>query len=405
MAQVAAVLAAAGAGVRFRKELASAPADDSRRLLPKTFLPLTGRPIWAHGAQALQACAVVDAIAVVTPADWIDEVRATCDRLALHKVCAVVAGGERRQDSVHNALLALGDDPPGVVAVHDGARPLASVGLISRCIDSALERGSGVAAVPVTDTLKRADADGRVEDTLDRRLVWAMQTPQAFGYAALLAAHEAALRDGAEVTDDAALIERMGAEVWLVRGETTNLKITTPADLELAARLLAGAGGGAMRVGHGFDAHRLASGRPCVLGGVTIPHDRGPLGHSDGDVLTHAIMDAALGALALGDIGRHFPDTDSTYAGARSVELAAHVANLLRERGYRIANLDATLVAQSPKIAPYVPAMREALAAAFDCPLDSVSVKGTTTEGLGFTGSGEGIAAHAVLALEPVSAG
>jgi len=406
MPQAAAILAAAGAGVRFREEPASTPAAASAPTVPKTFLPLAGRPLWSHGAQTLHDCEAVSAIVVVTPSEWVDEVRVTCRGLGLTKVGQVVAGGRRRQDSVGNALRALSAVPPELVAVHDGARPLASADLLARCIASAGERGSGVAALPVTDTLKRADEEGRVQATLDRRMLWAMQTPQVFPFADLLAAHEAAARDGADVTDDAALMERAGRSVWLVRGEATNLKITTPADLQLAERLLAaGPRGLPMRVGHGFDAHRLAPGRPCVLGGVTIPHDRGPLGHSDGDVLTHAVMDAALGALALGDIGRHFPDTDPAYRGARSVELAARVAQLLRDQGYRVANLDATLVAQAPKIAPHVPAMRAALARAFGCSLEAVSVKGTTTEGLGFTGTGEGIAAHAVVALVPLPPG
>jgi 2-C-methyl-D-erythritol 4-phosphate cytidylyltransferase/2-C-methyl-D-erythritol 2,4-cyclodiphosphate synthase len=404
MAHVAAILAAAGAGVRFRE--AEAPAPAAHAVPPKTFLPLAGHPLWTHGLRALSACDLIRDIILVTPAEWVAQARCACDASGLSKVKAVVAGGARRQDSVHSALQALADDPPDVVAVHDGARPLASTELIGRCVESAREKGSGVAALPVTDTLKRATPEGRVEGTVDRSTLWAMQTPQVFRYAALLEGHEAALRDGVDVTDDAALIQRMGGEVWLVRGEEANLKITTPADLRLAESLLAARSGGAMvRVGHGFDAHRLEPGRPCVLGGVTIPHDRGPLGHSDGDVLTHAIMDAVLGALALGDIGRHFPDTDPAYRGARSVELASRVAELAHAQGHAVSGIDATLVAQAPRVAPHVPAMRQALAEAFGCSLDAVSVKATTTEGMGFTGTGEGIAAHAVAVLQPVAVG
>jgi hypothetical protein len=192
-----------------------------------------------------------------------------------------------------------------------------------------------VAALPVTDTLKRADAEGRVLETLDRASIWAMQTPQVFRYSTLLAAHEAAA-EGAEATDDAALVEQLGEPIHLVPGEETNLKVTTPADLAIVEALLARREG-AVRVGHGFDAHRLAPGRPCVLGGVTVPHPSGPAGHSDADVATHAIMDAVLGALALGDLGRHFPDSDPVYAGISSLELARRVAALAAERGYRAA--------------------------------------------------------------------
>jgi 2-C-methyl-D-erythritol 4-phosphate cytidylyltransferase/2-C-methyl-D-erythritol 2,4-cyclodiphosphate synthase len=405
MARVAAVLAAAGAGARFRQAAASAP-EAAPLAAPKTLLPLAGRPLWIYGAEALSACEAIQRVAIVAPADHVEGVRQECDERGLAKVHAVVAGGERRQDSVQNALRVFAGDPPEYVAVHDGARPLASADLIRRCVESAVERGSGVAALPVTDTLKRASRNGLVEGTLDRSTLWAMQTPQVFRYGTLLAGHVAALRDGADVTDDAALIERMGEQVWLVRGEETNIKVTTPADLRLVASILAARSGGAtMRVGHGFDAHRLEPGRPCILGGVEVPHDRGPLGHSDGDVLTHALMDAVLGALALGDIGRHFPDADPAYGGARSVELAARVAELARAKGYQITNLDATVIAQAPKIAPHVPAMRRTLAEAFACAPEAVSVKGTTTEGMGFTGTGEGIAAHAVAVLQPALPG
>jgi len=401
-AHVAAILAAAGAGVRFRQT--GMPAPVAEGMTPKTFVPLAGRPLWSHGVCALSACDLIRDAVLVTPAEWVTEARRVCDELGLTKVKAVVAGGTRRQDSVHNALRALADDPPHLVAVHDGARPLASTDLIRRCIECALEKGSGVAALPVTDTLKRATPEGRVEGTVDRSTLWAMQTPQVFGYTALLEGHEAALHDGVDVTDDAALVERMGEVVWLVRGEETNLKITRPADLELAERILvARLGGDTVRVGHGFDAHRLEPGRPCVLGGVTVPHDRGPLGHSDGDVLTHAIMDAVLGALVLGDIGCHFPSTDPAYEGVRSVGLASQVAALARGQGYVVSGIDATLIAQAPKIASHVPAMRQALAEAFGCGIEAVSVKGTTTEGMGFTGTGEGIAAHAVVVLRPLA--
>jgi 2-C-methyl-D-erythritol 2,4-cyclodiphosphate synthase len=229
-----------------------------------------------------------------------------------------------------------------------------------------------------------------------------MQTPQVFPFAQLLAGHEAALREGAEVTDDAALIERLGEPVWLVPGEATNVKVTTPADLRLVEQVLTEReGGGTVRVGHGFDAHRLVAGRRCILGGVEIPHPTGPAGYSDGDVLTHALMDAVLGALALGDIGRHFPDTDPAYAAANSLDLAVRVTELAAAHGYRVTGLDATVVAQAPRIAPHAEAMRQALALAFGCPPEAVSVKGTTTEGMGFTGTGEGIAAHAVAVLVP----
>jgi len=231
-----------------------------------------------------------------------------------------------------------------------------------------------------------------------------MQTPQVFRYATLLKAHEAAESQGYEATDDAAVVERIGETVWLVRGEETNLKVTTPADLDLAASILGRREGMTdVRVGHGFDVHRFDPTRPCILGGVVVPHEAGLAGHSDADVVTHAIMDAALGALALGDIGQHFPDTDPAYTDASSLELAQHVARLVAERGYRITTVDATVIAEAPKIAPHAGEMRRRLAEALGCEPGRVSVKGTTTEGLGFTGRREGIAALAVVVVRQVA--
>ena len=397
--RTAAVVAAAGAGTRFRE--AASGAAEATALPPKAFVSLAGRPLWVHAAAALAACDEISDIAVVVPPTHVDLAREIAG--GLPKVTAVVAGGSRRQDSVLNALRALAAAPPEFVAVHDGARPLATPDLIRRCVRSAWDRGSGVAALPVTDTLKRADAEGRVQATLDRSSLWAMQTPQVFRYRRLLTAHEAADADGHEVTDDAALMERLGESVWLVRGEETNLKVTRPADLAVAADILRRREGASdMRVGQGFDVHRFDPERPCVLGGVRVPHEAGLAGHSDADVLTHAIMDAVLGALSLGDIGRHFPDTDPAYAGASSLELAGRVVRLAAEQGYRVVNIDATVIAEAPKIAPHAAEMQERLADAFGCPADCVSVKGTTTEGLGFTGRREGIAAQAVVMMRRV---
>lgn len=402
MPRTAAVLAAAGASTRFRQAAGVDPATGDALAAPKTFIPLSGCPLWAHAARSLSECEEIDTIVLVAPPDWVEHAEQTCRALELSAVALVVPGGERRQDSVLNALEALADDPPELVAIHDGARPLVTPDLIRRCVRSAIENGSGVAALPVTDTLKRAGPEGIVEGTVDRSSLWAMQTPQVFHFQTLLAAQRKARQEGLEVTDDAALLEHLGQSVQLVRGEETNLKVTTPADLRLVAQVLAGRLGGAVvKVGHGFDAHRFEAGRPCVLGGVLVPHEAGPAGHSDGDVVTHAVMDAVLGALALRDIGYHFPDDDPEYAGISSLELAERVARMAADQGYRVAGIDATIIAQAPRIAGYVPQMREALAGAFRCEAACVSVKGTTTEGLGYTGRGEGIAAHAVASLRP----
>ncbi len=400
--RTAAVLAAAGAGERFRQAAAAVGGAHGPSATPKAFLPLFGRPLWTYAARSLAACDEIERLVVVAPTDWVADAEGTLPDLRLGKPADVVAGGARRQDSVLNALEKLAEGDPDFAAVHDGARPLATTDLVRRCVRSAIENGSGVAALPVTDTLKRAGPDGVVGGTIDRSSLWAMQTPQVFRFRTLLAAHRRAQDEGVETTDDAALLESIGEPVQLVRGEETNLKVTTPEDLRLVAEILAGrSGGGAVKVGYGFDAHRFQMGRPCVLGGVLVPHEAGPAGHSDGDAITHAIMDAILGALALCDIGHHFPDTEPRYSGISSLDLASRVADMAAEYGYRVASIDATLIAQAPRIAGYVPQMKQALAAALRCEPASVSVKATTTEGMGYTGRGEGIAAHAVAVLRP----
>ena len=236
-----------------------------------------------------------------------------------------------------------------------------------------------------------------VAETPDRSTLYAVQTPQCFDRAAYLAALEELDAEKARlVTDDCSLFELTGRPVQLTQGDYANLKITTREDLPRPQQKE----GELMRIGHGYDVHRLVEGRKLILGGVEIPYEKGLLGHSDADVLAHAIMDAVLGAAALGDIGKHFPDTDPEYAGADSLMLARHVARIVRENGWKVENIDSTILCQKPKLAPYIPAMREKLAEAFGMPLDAVSVKATTEEHLGFTGEGLGIAVHAVALIE-----
>ncbi|MGC9319757.1 MAG: 2-C-methyl-D-erythritol 2,4-cyclodiphosphate synthase, partial [Armatimonadota bacterium] len=289
--------------------------------------------------------------------------------------------------------------------VHDGARPLVDQGTIERSIDVAVRRGAAVAAIPATDTLKRCAPDGRIDSTPPRRELYHAQTPQTFRYDLLLEAHERAAREGLDVTDDAQLVERMGHPVYVSEGHRDNFKITTREDLARAEWLLrrrAGREVSTMRVGIGYDVHGFAEGRPLILGGVRIEHDRGLAGHSDADVLFHAIADALLGAAALGDLGAHFPDTDPQYAGADSGELAARVVAMLADRGFRPANVDATVICQAPKLAPHIAAMRANIASALGMDTSAVSVKATTTERLGFEGRGEGIAAQATVLIAPL---
>ena len=312
---------------------------------------------------------------------------------ACPKPCTVVGGGATRADSVCSGLRAAKGQ---LVAIHDAARPFVSEQVITDALAEAEAMGAAAPAVAVKDTIKIAN-DGAVVQTPDRAALFAVQTPQCFCRNLYWKALEAVQGEKVQlVTDDCSLFELTGRPVQLTQGDYANLKITTREDLPRAEQKE----GNDMRIGHGYDVHRLVEDRKLILGGVEVPYEKGLLGHSDADVLAHAVMDAVLGAAALGDIGKHFPDTDPAYAGADSLQLAQHVARIMREKGWKIVNIDSTLLCQKPKLAPYIPAMRENLAAAFGMPVDAVSVKATTEEHLGFTGEGLGIAAHAVALIE-----
>lgn len=318
---------------------------------------------------------------------------------------AVVAGGAERTDSVKNALALAGGE--GWIAVHDGARPFAGTEVFERTMQAAQQTGAAIAAVPVKNTIKVVDADGFVVKTPQRSSLMAVQTPQIFKAELLQRAYSEENLKGAAVTDDASLVERLGVKVAVALGSYENIKITTPEDLLLAEKICADRGMTMMqslkmpqfRVGSGYDVHRLTQNRKLILCGVEVPYELGLDGHSDADVAVHALMDALLGAAALGDIGKHFPDTDDRFKGADSMKLLEHVLALLKERCWRVNNADVTIIAQKPKLAGYIPAMRDNLAKAMGLEADAVNIKATTTEKLGFTGRGEGIAAEAVVSL------
>ena len=311
------------------------------------------------------------------------------------KPVTLVEGGERRQDSVALALARV-SPAADIVVVHDAARPMVSADLIERTIAAAVEHGAALAALRATDTVKRGTADGVVLETVPRDSIYLAQTPQAFQASIL----RDALSSGMDATDEATLVERAGIPVRLVAGDPRNVKITTAADVSLAERLTAERGVAGIRVGNGYDLHRLVAGRPLILGGVTVPFELGLTGHSDADVVCHAATDAVLGAAALGDIGRHFPDTDPQWKGADSLKLLAHAASLVRAAGWAIGNLDVVVIAERPKLLPFVPQIRENLAAALQCNVEQVSMKGKTNEGVDATGAGQAIAAHAVALIQ-----
>jgi len=306
-----------------------------------------------------------------------------------------VMGGATRQASVRSGLEALSGSKPDIVLIHDAARPFCSSALVSRAIAACATTGAAIPAMEVTDTIKRVDARGRVAGTVDRAELRAVQTPQAFAFPALLDAHRRAARDGREdFTDDAALAEWAGLEVAVFAGESGNVKLTTDEDFARAeARRIASLTD--LRTGTGYDVHAFGDGDHVMLGGVRIAHDRGLSGHSDADVALHALVDAILGALADGDIGKHFPPSDARWRGAPSDQFLKFACERVAKRGGRIAHLDLTIVCEAPRIGPHRDAIRQRIAEIADISVERVAVKATTSEQLGFTGRKEGMAAMA----------
>ena len=385
--KISAVVPAAGAGAR---------AGFSKNKLLTFF---RGEPVLYRTVSALSACESIGEIVIAAAKRDIADISAMFEKFAnVRAVC----GGDTRTQSVLFALRAC--DSPDYVLIHDGARPLVTADVIARTLESAQKFGSGVAAVALKDTVKRVDEDSVVVDTPPRDKLRAVQTPQTFEAGLIRKAH-AAYALGERATDDAALAERMGIAVHLTEGDVENIKLTTPEDMLLARQVILKREGQKeekpmMRIGHGYDVHRLVENRKLILCGVEIPYALGLLGHSDADVALHALMDALLGAAALGDIGRHFPDTDPAYKGADSGKLLDHVVALLEEKGYTVGNVDVTIICQRPKLKDYIEQMRENVARHLKVDIDCVNIKATTTEKLGFEGEGLGISSHAVACIE-----
>jgi 2-C-methyl-D-erythritol 4-phosphate cytidylyltransferase/2-C-methyl-D-erythritol 2,4-cyclodiphosphate synthase len=382
---VTAIVAAAGTGQRLGAGV------------PKQLLELGGRTILERSVEAFVRHPRVQEVIVVLPAALLeDPPRALAD----HRV-RLVKGGDRRQDSVANAFDAVNADTD-VVLIHDAARPFVTEASISQVIDAGAAHGAAILAQPVRDTVKRVarrGGDMHVAETLPRESIFLAQTPQGFRRTVL---HDAVTlgRSGAEATDEAALAEMAGHTVHIVEGPADNVKITTADDLEAARRRTGPAPSPiAARVGTAYDLHRLVPGRPLILGGIAIPSELGAHGHSDADVVCHAATDAVLGAACLGDIGRHFPDTDARWKDANSLELLRQAVALVRQSGFRVVNLDVVVILERPKIARFVDRIRETLAAALQVDARAVSVKGKTNEGVDAVGRGEAIAAHAVVLL------
>ncbi len=388
----AAIIPAGGSGLRMGQPL------------PKQFCNLAGIPILVHTLRAFQQVAAIETIILVAPADYLELAKQLVEDYGLDKVSGVVAGGRLRQDSVRIGL-DLVPDHIELVAVHDGARPLIAPEIITECLEQAEKNGAAMVAVPVKDTIKEVGTGRTVTKTVDRSSLWQAQTPQVARTNLLKEAFALAEKDGFIGTDEASLIEHLGHSVTVVNGSEQNIKITRPEDLKIAEALLMktteDSSGLQLRIGHGYDAHRLVEGRPLILGGVSIPHTYGLQGHSDADVLTHALCDAILGAVGEGDIGRHFPDSDPKLKGISSLTLLERVIGLAHGRGFALRNADITVIAEKPKLASHFPQMLCNLAKACQVNENALNLKATTTEKMGFAGREEGIAAHAVVMMGP----
>jgi 2-C-methyl-D-erythritol 4-phosphate cytidylyltransferase/2-C-methyl-D-erythritol 2,4-cyclodiphosphate synthase len=368
---------------------------------PKQYVDIGGEAVLTRSIAAFLGHGRIQIVQAVIHPDDRELYDAAIAALPSPKLMAPVAGGRNRQQSVLAGLETLRASTPSKVLIHDAARPFISGAVIDRVLDALEDAAAALAALPLSDTLK-AERNGLVTRTVSRDGLWRAQTPQGFRFSAILEAHRAAaLAAPEEFTDDASIAEWHGLDVAIVMGAERNIKLTTMEDFELAELVLAsGRAPLEARTGTGFDVHAFEPGDSAILCGVAIPHDRKLAGHSDADVGLHALTDALLGAIGAGDIGRHFPPSDPQWKGADSSLFLAHTVTLLRGKGARIVNVDVTLICESPKIGPHAPAMRARVAEILGIGVGRVSVKATTTEGLGFTGRREGIAAMASATVE-----
>jgi 2-C-methyl-D-erythritol 2,4-cyclodiphosphate synthase/2-C-methyl-D-erythritol 4-phosphate cytidylyltransferase len=359
---------------------------DGMSILRKTIMVFVGIP---YVSQVVVACSP----------EYADSIRDQVGDLFVHGTSLLmVDGGAQRQDSVRNAL-SHPELSGNLIAIHDAVRPNVSRELIERVCEAASKSGAAIPALPARDTVKRSVDNLRIRETLPRHEIWLAQTPQVFDADLIRRAHATALADGFNGTDDASLVEYIGGEVELVEGDPKNIKITSPEDLAYVNAMNGTAKSADIRVGYGYDVHQLKAGRKLMMGGVEIPFDKGLLGHSDADALLHAVTDAIIGALALGDIGSHFPDNDPANKDLDSRIFLRKAVELAADKGYAVGNIDATVVAEKPKLRDHIDSMRALIASDARIESDRVSVKATTSEKMGFVGRGEGMAAMATVLL------
>lgn len=382
-----AIIPAGGMGKRFQSHVA------------KQFLLLNGMPILVHTLKTFQASNLIHEIILALPSEDIVPVRSELiEKYGISKITSVVAGGQERQDSVKHCLDSL-TKPCDWVIVHDAVRPFVTGELIQKVLEGAQETGAVTCGVPVKDTLKETHHADVVLKTVSRNNLWLTQTPQAFRWEILKSAYQKAYAEKFYGTDDASLVERLGKKVKMVPGLYENIKITTKEDMRIAEALMMQRNPINFRTGIGYDSHRLVSGRKFILGGVDIPFDRGLEGHSDADVLLHAVCDAILGAAALGDIGRHFPDNDSQYRNISSLVLLEKVNEMVKAKNFFINHIDVTVLMEEPKLAPYADRIVSNICRVLHLPGGCVNIKAKTNETMGFVGRQEGVAAFAISTL------
>jgi 2-C-methyl-D-erythritol 4-phosphate cytidylyltransferase/2-C-methyl-D-erythritol 2,4-cyclodiphosphate synthase len=392
---VAAVIAAGGTGTRMNAAV------------PKQFLEIAGKPILLHTIENIASLEEVRQIIVVLPEAHMTAATAILSRRQFNAEVRCVPGGPNRQESVRCGVSHVHPDTD-VIMVHDAVRPVCDRAMMRRVLDAAWATGAAIPGLPATETIQRVSGTGRVLATPPRQELFAIQTPQAFHARILRAALDRACEEGFLGTDESSVVRWSGHPVIVVQGSPDNIKIPRPLDLDIAGLLISGRSQEKngmemsetkLRIGQGIDYHRLVEGRRLILGGVEIPFDRGLEGHSDADVLAHAICDALLGAAALGDIGRHFPDTDPANRDRSSLEFLREVRTKVEAAGWMIQNVDATLLAQRPKLMPHAAVMKKNIAGSLGLGTEAVSIKATTTEGMNAEGRGEGISAQAIALL------
>ena len=363
--------------------------------IPKVLLPINNIPALIHSLKTFNISNQIDEIILVCPKGQKIKYKVLIEGYHIDKLNTVVEGGDERTNSVYNGLCAAKEC--GYVLIHDGARPMLKDDYIQMVLKKTKAKGSAIAAKPVVNTIKKV-SDDQIKTTVDRSNLWEVYTPQCFEYSLVKNAYDYVIENNIAITDDASAIEATGEKVYVVDIGHRDFKLTTPGDIELVEKLLIE--NYEMRMGLGFDVHKFTENRKLILGGIEVPYEKGLLGHSDADVLTHAVMDGILGAANLPDIGQLFPDSSSEFKDIYSIQLLEKVMIKVIELGYSINNIDAVIACEKPKIAPYREEMIECLSRALQCEKERVNIKGTTTEKLGFEGRGEGISARCIVSLK-----